>query len=105
PRPSPGGRGRLRRGVTLHWVWCGHCGTTSGGEIGRKLLGECPGRLVLRAETVSGSLGLSAQARFIDREHGPVFEHDVAIHEDCIDISASLGVDESVERMSEGPEK
>src|SRR5215831_9610593 len=95
----------LRRGIPLHRVWCGHCGTARGGEIGRKLLGERPGGLVLRTKTVSGSLGLGAQVRFIDREYVPVFEHDAAIHQDRVYISASFGVDEGVERMIERPQK
>src|SRR5215510_10559563 len=65
----------LRRGVTLHRVWCGYRGTARRGEIGRKLLSERPGGLVLRAETVSGDLGLDAQVRFIHCEHDPMFEH------------------------------
>src|SRR5712692_2867708 len=93
----------LRRSVTLHRVWRSHSGTAGGGEIGRKLLGESPGGLVLRAETVSGGLSLGAQVRFIDCEHGPMFEHDAAIHQDRAYISASFGVDEGVERMIEGP--
>src|SRR5262249_53777279 len=95
----------LRRSVTLHRVWRSHGGTAGGGEIGRKLLGGRPGGLGLRAETVSGGLGLGAQVRFIHCEHGPVFEHDATIHQDCVYISASFGVDEGVERMIEGPQK
>src|SRR5262249_26952839 len=95
----------LRCSVTLHWVWHRHRGTARGGEIGRKLLSEHPGGLVLRAETVSGGLGLGAQVRFTDREHGPMFEHDAAIHQDRVYISASFGVDEGVERMIERPQK
>jgi len=45
----------------LYWIWSRHRGTARRGEIGRKLLGECPGGLVLRAETVSGGLGLGAR--------------------------------------------
>ena len=95
----------LRRGIPLHRVWCGHCGTARGGEIGRKLLGERPGGLVLRTETVSGSLGLGAQVRFIDREHGPVFEYDAAIYQDRVYIGTSFGVDEGVEWMIERTQK
>src|SRR5262249_36766002 len=93
------------RGVPLHRVWCGHCGTTGGGEIGRKLLGERPGGLVLCAETVSGGLSLSAQVRFVNREHGSMFEHDAAIHQDCVYISTSFGVDEGIEWMIERTQK
>src|SRR5262245_51596646 len=95
----------LRRGIPLHRVWCSHRGTAGGGEIGRKLLSERPGSLVLRAEPVSGSLGLSAQMRFIDREHGPMFEHDATVHQDRVYISSRFSVDEGVERMIEGPQK
>src|SRR4029453_14106932 len=95
----------LRRGIPLHRVWSRHRSTTGGSEIGCKLLGERPGSLVLHTETVSGSLGLGAQVRFIDREYVPVFEHDAAIHQDRVYISASFGVDEGVERMIERPQK
>src|SRR5215471_16910969 len=95
----------LRRSVTLHRVWSRHRSTAGGGEIGRKLLGERPGGLILRAETVSGGLGLGAQVRFIHCEHGPMFEHDATIHQDRVYIRASFGVDEGVERMIEGPQK
>ena len=88
----------LRRGITLYRVGGGHCGTASGGNIGRKLLGERPGGLVLRPETIGSSLGLVPQARFIDREDFPVYEHDATIHQDRIHISASFGVDQGVER-------
>src|SRR5215831_354950 len=82
----------LRCSVTLHGVWRRHRGTAGGGEIGRKLLSERPGGLVLRAETVSSGLGLGTQVRFIDCAHGPMFEHDAAIHQDCVYIGASFGV-------------
>src|SRR5262249_4951356 len=93
----------LRCSVTLHRVWRRYRGTAGGGEIGRKLLSERPGSLVLRAETVSSGLGLGTQVHFIDCEHGPVFEHDAAIHQDCVYIGASFGVDEGVERVIERP--
>src|SRR5262245_44978239 len=95
----------LRRGVALHRVWSSHRGTAGGGEIGRKLLGERPGGLVLRAETVSGGLGLGAQVRFIHCKHGPMFEHDATIHQDRVYISTRFSVDEGVERMIERPQK
>ena len=89
----------------MHRVWGRHRSTAGGGEIRRKLLGKRPGVLVLRAETVSGGLGLGAQVRCIDCEYGPVFEHEAAIHQDRVYIGASFGVDKGIERMIEGPQK
>src|SRR5262247_4153969 len=95
----------LRRGVTLHRIWSSHCGTAGSGKIGRKLLSERPGGLVLHTETVSSGLGLGAQVRFIHGEHGPMFEHDATVHQDRVYISTSFSVDEGVERMIERPQK
>src|SRR5213594_221684 len=95
----------LRRCIALYRIWGRHRGTARGGEIRGELLGERPGGLVLCPDTVSGSLSLGSQVRFVNSEHLPMFEHDAAIYQNRVNIGARFGVDEGVERMIEGPQK
>jgi hypothetical protein len=50
-------------------------------------------------QAVGSLLGQGAQARFIDRAHLSVFEHNAGVYQDGVNISTGFRIDEGIQGM------